>query len=281
MGSKDLTEKILEDYNDIFADIINVLVFGKQHNVKPEDLSETSVHSQYKGDDAKVHEQERDIAKIWEPYQTEFALFGIENQTKVDKTMPFRVCGYEGASYRGRLQAEKKPIPVITIILYFGMKRWQAPKTMKEQLNIPPALEEYVNDCKIHVFEIAWLSDEQIELFQSDFKVVARFFADKRKYGADYVPRDKQKIKHVDEVLKLLSAMTGDRRYENLLEGERKVDNMCEVAERLEQKGIEKGIEKGRTEDIKRMLRNGKNAEEIAAFCGYNLEEVKAVEAAM
>ena len=31
MGIKDLTEKILEDYNDIFADIVNVLVFkGKQ-----------------------------------------------------------------------------------------------------------------------------------------------------------------------------------------------------------------------------------------------------------
>ena len=27
MGEKDLTEKILEDYNDIFADIVNVLVF--------------------------------------------------------------------------------------------------------------------------------------------------------------------------------------------------------------------------------------------------------------
>lgn len=27
MGIKDLTEKILKDYNDIFADIVNVLVF--------------------------------------------------------------------------------------------------------------------------------------------------------------------------------------------------------------------------------------------------------------
>ena len=27
MGIKDLTEKILEDYNDVFADIINGLLF--------------------------------------------------------------------------------------------------------------------------------------------------------------------------------------------------------------------------------------------------------------
>ena len=27
MGEKDITEKILEDYNDVFADIINGLLF--------------------------------------------------------------------------------------------------------------------------------------------------------------------------------------------------------------------------------------------------------------
>ncbi len=31
MGTKDVTEKILEDYNDVFADIANVLLFqGKE-----------------------------------------------------------------------------------------------------------------------------------------------------------------------------------------------------------------------------------------------------------
>ena len=29
MGQKDMTEKLLEDYNDVFADIYTVLVFGK------------------------------------------------------------------------------------------------------------------------------------------------------------------------------------------------------------------------------------------------------------
>lgn len=28
MGEKDITEKILEDHNDVFADIINALVFA-------------------------------------------------------------------------------------------------------------------------------------------------------------------------------------------------------------------------------------------------------------
>ena len=30
MGEKDITEKILADYNDVFADIVNVLLFGEK-----------------------------------------------------------------------------------------------------------------------------------------------------------------------------------------------------------------------------------------------------------
>lgn len=29
MGQKDITEKLLEDYNDVFADIVNVLLFAE------------------------------------------------------------------------------------------------------------------------------------------------------------------------------------------------------------------------------------------------------------
>ena len=48
---------------------------------------------------------------------------------------------------------------------------------------------------------------------------------------------DPQEIVHVDEVLKLLSAMTGDNRYETILYTDRGVKTMCEVAERLENIG--------------------------------------------
>ena len=54
MGEKDITEKILEDYNDIFADIVNVLVFKGKQRIKPETLVNTGVHSQYKNDKTGV-----------------------------------------------------------------------------------------------------------------------------------------------------------------------------------------------------------------------------------
>lgn len=184
MGIKDLTEKILEDYNDIFADIVNVLVFKGKQRIKPETLVNTGVHSQYKNDkNGVLHEQERDVAKYWMNGKVRIALCGLENQTAVEPKMPLRVFGYEGASYRGQLE-EKSAVPVITLVLYFGNEHGRAEKHLKDLLDIPEGMEEYVNDLKINVFEIAWLTDEQISMFKSD---------------------------------------------------------MCEVAERLEQMGIEKG----------------------------------------
>ena len=249
MGEKDITEKILEDHNDVFADIINGLLFDGVQEIKPEALENTTVHAQYKAEDDKVHELERDIAKYWKEEKVELAICGIENQSKVEKHMPFRIIGYDGAAYRNQLQQERrKMLPVVTIVLYFGTDRhWSSRKKIKELMEIPRCLDMYVNDYQMHVFEVAWLTEEQISRFHSDFKVVANFFVQKRK-NRDYIPDDPTEIRHVDEVLKLLKVMTGDRRYEEIFRKKKGVRSMCDVAERLEKMGIAKGIEIGRIE---------------------------------
>ena len=114
-------------------------------------------------------------------------------------------------------------------------------------MEIPRCLDTYVNDYQMHVFEVAWLTEEQISHFRSDFKVVANFFVQKRK-NKDYIPDDPTEIKYVDEVLKLLNVMTGDKRYEKIFQKKKGVRSMCDVAERLEKMGIVKGIEIGRLE---------------------------------
>ena len=164
--------------------------------------------------------------------------------------MPGRVIAYDGASYREQLNKKdvRKLIPVVTLVLYFGMKRWNQPRSLKKLFeDVPKELMSYVNDYKIHVFEIAWLTDEEINRFTGDFRVVANFFAMKRRTGGKYIPDDPQEIMHVDAVLKLLSAMTGDQEYEKLLYTGDKggVRNMCEVAQRLLSQGKAQGIKEG------------------------------------
>ena len=45
MGEKDIAEKVLEDYNDVFADIVNVLLFQGEQIVKPEQLEDKTLRS--------------------------------------------------------------------------------------------------------------------------------------------------------------------------------------------------------------------------------------------
>ena len=40
MGEKDIAEKILLAYNDVFSDIINVLLFGGQEIIRENDLED-------------------------------------------------------------------------------------------------------------------------------------------------------------------------------------------------------------------------------------------------
>ena len=127
MGQKDMAEKLLEDYEDVFADIVNALLFNGNQLVDANNLISTVTKSHYKADDGKLHEQERDVAKIEKKKGINFVLYGLENQEKVDTYMPLRIFGYEGASYRSQYCKKKiKPYPVVTLVLYFGIKHVDA-----------------------------------------------------------------------------------------------------------------------------------------------------------
>ena len=116
----------------------------------------------------------------------------------------------------------------------------------------------------------------------------------KRENG-DYEPKP-QDLKHVQETLQLLSVMTNDHRFEEVYneasdaqKGEMR--NMCEILDKIENRGIEKGraegieegIEKGKAEGnvegksqmadlMKRLLdenriEDAKRAAEDPAYC--------------
>ncbi len=278
MGQKDLSEKILLNYNDVFADIVNGLIFKGEQRIKPSELTDKIVHAQYKAEDDRLHEEERDIFKNWSKQNLEIVLCGLENQTDVFRMMPARNIGYDGAAYRSQLLESGRNLltPVVTLVLYFGMTHWNQPKTLKGLMgNIPPEIEPYINDYRIHVFEVAWFSEEEISRFTGDFQVVARFFSEKRK-NRDYIPDDPKILEHVNEVLKLLSVMTGDHRYEEILfnSEERNGVNMCDVAERLETKGKNIGREEGRIEMLYELVQDGDmSIEKAASKAGISVDD--------
>ena len=102
MGEKDIAEKILLAHNDVFSDIVNVLLFGGQEVIRENDLEDQTTGSAYKAD-GKLHEIDRDVAKRWKSGNLRLACMGFENQTSSDSDMPLRVIAYDGMEYRAQL----------------------------------------------------------------------------------------------------------------------------------------------------------------------------------
>ena len=172
--------------------------------------------------------------------------------------MPLRIMGYDGAEYRAQLNNEnqRERYPVITLVLYYGYdKHWDKPLSLLERLDVPEKFRPYVNDYKVNLFEIAYLSREQAKLFKSDFRVVADYFVQMQTTGT-YIGSPEELV-HVQETLSLMSIMTGDHRFEAVLsddDGSKGVviKTMCDVLDRIE----EKGRMEGRMEEKKEIALN-------------------------
>jgi len=284
MAEKDMTEKTLEAHNDVFADIVNGLLFQGKPCVLEDDLEQGRERSVYTGEKS-FREQERDTSKFWKKNSIRIACIGFENETEPEDDMAFRNIGYDGAAYRDQISYETGEdgkrhkvltrYPVVTLVLYFGYrKHWDKAKTIYETLgqNLDERLKPFVHDYPINLFEIAWLTDEQVAGFKSDFRIVADYFVQMRKNNS-YIP-SKIQFQHVREVRQLMSALTNDRRFEeDCWSADGKGDepkNMCEVLDRIENNGRMKHAK----ETAFRLKEKNMPVADIAYIVGVNTETV-------
>lgn len=288
MKAKDTVEKTLESYNDVFADIANVLLFNGKRIISEDSLSDAQPFSYYKAWGKKIRSQERDVAKYWQNGQIRIAFFGMENQTEPERAMPLRIMGYDGAAYRSQIPPKRKKkktadnkvaetqesyYPIITMVLYFGTnQKLDKNLSLKEVVSIPKGLEGFVSNYKINVFNLAWLSDEEINMFQSDFKEVVLYLKAKRE--SSQFEGTAKKLDHAPEILDLFYAMSEDDSYriyeEELLsddEEPRRI-KMCEVTQRIRDAGRMEGRQEGEksainkiTEVLSKLLAAGKTEE--------------------
>ena len=212
MHKKDKTEKILEDYNDVFADIYNVLVFGKKY-LKAKYLEAGPTESVYKAAEGGLKEQRRDILKRYHGQNFIICSLGIENQSTIDKYMPIRIMGYDFAAYQEMVKNKKEIVPTISIVLNFSDTRWNQATSLHGMMQLPEELKELVSDYHFRVYDVAFLEDDVIDRFTSDFKVVAMFFKKKRLGELDSLGAVEYEIKHVEEVIEVFSVFSQDQRY--------------------------------------------------------------------
>ena len=270
MEQKDIAEKRLESYNDVFADIVNTLLFSSEKLIAEDQLEDGPTGSSY-SEAEKLYLQDRDITKIWRSCGIRLALLGIENQTTQDPNMVIRAMCYDAASYHAQVRSPspgKEKYPVVTLVLYFGTAPWQKARKLSEAIPIEDRLKPYVNDYQMNLFEVAFLSDEQISCFHSDFRAVAEYFRSVQKGTAFSA----HKLKHVSEVLRLLAELTKDKRYLDILANEFLKQEggitMCELLDRYIKQGEEKGLLQGREEGRKEGQEKGREEGLRAGIAG-------------
>ena len=273
----------LEEYPDVFADIVNVLIFKGKKVVKAEEL-EIDKSSSF-----NRNKHEHQVTQIWKKGHIKFSYIAFEKLIDFNRFFPFRSIEYDGGIYGSGLKAANATsdlYPVINLVLYFGFENhWNFPLSLSECFRIPKQIQPYFSDYKINLFEIAWLPDKTIAQFQSDFRFIVDYYTQARKnrfwepiYG---------EAEHINEVFELLSDVTEDERFLIVLEeprlgGNSKMPSI--ILDRIEYRGMMMGREDGLTtgkeygkEELSKILLNsGKvSIEDIKSATGWTENKIK------
>ena len=213
MGEKDHTQKMLIGCRDVFAELINVLVYSGEKVVNEADLLAGPTESLYIEADNQTHQQLRDCS-MYELHNGEIhALYNLENQSTIDAYMPLRCAGYDGAAYRSQCNDRKntyKTYPVFTFVLNWSRKPWNKATSILEALHFKPnpAAYPYFNNNKMPVFNMCFLSKDVREKFQGDLRIILDYLCDR-----ESLLKRNQTMKHPEEVIRMLHALTGDDQY--------------------------------------------------------------------
>lgn len=247
MGKKNIITKNYIRRPEIFADIFNYRLYGGKDRIQPDQLKEMdiaeSLVTNQKGNGGRFGkavtvEKYRDIKKIFK---------------------------------------EDKIIPVITVVLYFGEKPWDGPRSLKDMMGWKgEEAESYIQDYKMNLLIPSEMKDAEIETLQSSLREVFYFL----KYAGDWKKLEKildknERFRSLEkEAAVVISTLTNTEI--KIKESEEKQD-MCEAIEQMKQESMEMGLEKAESKIIINMYRKGYNCMQITDITGVGEEKVREI----
>lgn len=282
MGKIDACTKAYMSNPRFFSDAFNYYFFQGKQVVKPEELTVqdiTELALPYGEETESIiipAQKYRDILKMWTIMTSEeatYMLLGIENQANVHYAMPVRNMVYDALNYSSQIEKigrrnrkEKdtkedeflsgfkktdKVKPVFTLVIYWGTKDWDGPKSLYEMMDIKSDMKDivrrYVNDYKLHI--IVPNEIENFEQFSTELGFCFRYIQ-----SSTNKMKLKKILKEFEEVYSgfdkesgnLIQVVTNTK----LPKGAEKEDslNMC--------KAIEDMMEDARIEEAEEMVRN-------------------------
>ncbi len=176
-----------------FADLFNAIVFQGNQVVRSEELefadSESDILMEDKNGKMKAVQRYRDVIMKWSDH-TELMFFACENQSFVHYGMPIRMMLYDSLSYMEQMRelwGNRKPVgetypekensmvreeylsrfqktdrlrPVISLVLYYDLKTWDASIDLyhmfpeKIQKKYGDVLQKYISNYRMNLIDL-------------------------------------------------------------------------------------------------------------------------------
>lgn len=309
MSEKDTKAKEFLADNKRFADLCNYVVFHGRQVIRPEDLMEcdtTELLPDYgAGRKEKQVQKWRDLLKraiVKSTKEAVYVLFGIENQSDIHYAMPVKNMIYDALNYGAQVtkaakkhraerdwgssgeflsgfHKEDRLTPVITITVYWGMEKWDAPRGLHEMLSTSdPDILAMVND-----YRTGLVIPDEIEDFTKFTTSLGKVLE------AVQAAKDKALLKRLvdngsllweleNDAVSAISVFTG---IDIPIRQEEVTTNMCEAWEELKkemrEEGEVKGLAEGRINILTTFFSNGGTPEMARSMMGFTDDEIEKV----
>lgn len=291
MGKIDTVTKDYMKKNSVFADAFNYFIYGGKQVIKPENLQEldtTEIAFPFGNGDEVAVQKFRDLLKaatLMLDGNAAYLILGVENESDVRYAEPVKTGLYDFLQYSKQVQQtagrhreakdrrghndgefltgfyrEDKLTPVITLVILFGSKRWDGPRTLQEMMSTQnPDILKCVADYKINLIEPAAMGADDLEKFHSSLRAVLGFI----KYSNDGDELDaflsgERELESLDvEAARVIKACTNT---DIEIDEKAEVINVCKAVREMNEKAAEKAAEKARLDTLLKDIKNATEA---------------------
>lgn len=275
-----------------FADVFNGILFNGREVIRASGLVVAS--EQYTVLSAKApSERLRDIKMYLKTGET-LRILALENQNRVDYTLPYRCMQYDALDYERQLEEVKqynreqkrlvfpaewlcgitqtdRLAPVYTLCLYHGEEPWDGPLALKDMMDFgedADGMSRLFNDYPLRLYCVNGHTD--FSMFRTEVREVFTALAcrrDKKRLSsaleqdAAFARLNADTIKVLSVLLNLPGLWKERAKFMNFTEKDEEEYDMCqairELLEDAEKAGLSQGLNQGLHQGINQGLNQG------------------------
>ena len=242
--------------------------------------SRTSASNERQGNHSRTfsNQKYRDVLRLLQTQHGSLEvriIVGAELQSHIHYAMPIRNFEYDALNLSRQLSARQKYnrenhllkpgdeflsgvkkgetfTPVLTLVVYLGKKKWDAPKTLHEMLNlegVPDILRERIPNYQITLLQPESVTSEQLTRMKSPLRHILGVIRASSSWQDmnNYVEQNKTDLSHLDP---LTAGIISEACNMNIpkQEFEKEDVDMCEALVQLKEIGRQEGLSEGKIE---------------------------------